>query len=519
MAICKKSIFLSEVRYKGTDTIKGDKIREIKIGDIKMEKMNKILKRTTTVLTAFIIISLTIMGLIPIFLVQTDGYQTTILWIYSISMSVFLIFMYMTTYTYRPVPDMGYRPTVSVIVPAKNEGEVIGKTIKAILDSNYPSDLLEVIAIDDGSTDNTAAEIQKIESNRLTFIKNEKNLGKRIALAKGFNASSGDIIMCVDSDSFVEKDAIALMMQPFLKPNVVAVCGHGKAANKDVNLLTRLQHFWYQEMFRLIKGMESIFGCVTCCSGILAAYRRTAVKETMDQWYKEYLGIRAIKDESLLMKVIAKSQADDRTLTVNVLIPSQNRVVYQSNAVVSTIVPENMRQFVRQQLRWNRAWVYGTVVSAKHMWKKPFPVPLYFYSYQVLIAILNPIVTISWLIIKPVQGLYGAAFLFLIGTTYISLLHGMNVYRYDKSTIMCIPYRVIFAAIAVFQSIILVPLAWITVWNGAWSTRSGKGNKGGNAVPGNITKAVKTVKMSNNTKTCLSTCFLSFLKLWRKQEM
>jgi hyaluronan synthase len=427
-----------------------------------------------------------------------DGYQATILWIYSISMAVFLIFMYITTYAYKPMPDMGNRPTVSVIVPAKNEEEVIQRTINAILDSDYPQNKLEVIAIDDGSTDNTAAEIQKIESARVKFIKNEKNLGKRISLAKGFNESTGEIVMCVDSDSFVEKDAIALMVQPFTKPDVMAVCGHGKAANKNANLLTRLQHFWYQEMFRLIKGMESMYGCVTCCSGVLAAYRRDAVKNTMDEWYLEYIEslegpdnkrINA-KDESLFMRIISKSQADDRTLTVNVLAPTKNRVVYQSNAVVSTLVPENMRQFVRQQLRWNRAWVYGTAVSAKFMWKKPFPVPFYFYGYHILIAVLNPLVTITWLIIKPMQGMYSAAVLFLIGTTYIAILHGMNIYRYDKSTIACIPYRCIFAIIAVLQATVLVPLAWLTVWNGAWSTRSGRKGNGGNSAK-NVTNSIR----------------------------
>jgi hyaluronan synthase len=481
---------------------------------------NNVFKKTYMVLTAAIIISLTILGLIPILLVQTDGYQTTILWIYSVSMSAFLIFMYITTYTYKPVPDMGYRPKVSVIVPAKNEEGVIGRTIRAVLDSDYPEKLLEVIAIDDGSTDNTAAEIQKIESNRLIFIKNEKNLGKRISLAKGFNQSSGEIVMCVDSDSFVEKDAIALMMQPFLKQNVVAVCGHGKAANKDVNLLTRLQHFWYQEMFRLIKGMESVFGCTTCCSGILAAYRRTAIKETMDEWYGEYHGIKPKKDESLLMRIFAKSQADDRTLTVNVLKPRKNKVVYQSNAIVSTIVPENMKQFVKQQLRWNRAWVYGTAISIGYMWKKPFPVPLYFYSYQVLIAILNPIVTIMWLVIKPINGMYGAAFLFLIGTTYISLLHGLNIYRYDKSTIACILYRVIFAIVAVFQSIVLVPLAWLTVWDGGWSTRSGRKDKGGNVAKTISRNDTKANISKNDTKVNISIKNIStgFLKFWRRRR-
>jgi hyaluronan synthase len=398
-------------------------------------------------------------------------------------MALFLMFMYLSTYTYKPIPDIGYRPTVSVIVPAKNEEEVIKRTINAILDSDYPQNKLEVIVIDDGSTDNTAAEIQKIESNRVLFIKNEKNLGKRLSLGKGFMKSTGEIVMCVDSDSFVEKEAITLMVQPFTKPDVVAVCGHGRAANIDVNLLTKLQHFWYQEMFRLIKGMESNYGCVTCCSGILSAYRRDAVKNTLDEWYNESLGGNlGAKDESFILKIMSKSQADDRTLTVNILTPQSAKVVYQSNAIVGTIVPENIKQFVRQQLRWNRAWMYGTVVSAKFMWKKPFPVPLYFYGYHILIAVLNPVVVITWLIIKPLQGIHIAALLFMIGTIYIAILHGLNIYRYDKTTIACILYRCIFAVISVFQSAILVPLAWLTVWDGAWSTRSGKGGNNGTAI-------------------------------------
>jgi hyaluronan synthase len=272
------------------------------------------------------------------------------------------------------------------------------------------------------------------------------------------------------------------MMQPFTKPDVVAVCGHGRAANLDKNLITRLQHFWYQEMFRLIKGMESMYGCVTCCSGILSAYRREAVKNTLDEWYNESLtGSFVSKDESFIMRIMAKSQADDRTLTVNILAPPSAQVVYQSNAIVGTLVPENIKQFVRQQLRWNRAWMYGTVVSAKYMWKKPFPVPLYFYGYHILIAVLNPIVVVIWLIIKPLEGTYSAALLFMVGTTYIAILHGLNIYRYDKTTLACIPYRCIFAIISVFQSAILVPLAWLTVWDGAWSTRSGKGGNNGNA--------------------------------------
>lgn len=426
------------------------------------------------------IVILTFLSLLPIILIHADGYQKTILWFYSFSMAIFLSFMYLSTYAYKPMPDVGYRPMVSIIVPAKNEEKAIRKTIMDILRSNYPMDRLEVIAIDDGSTDGTADEIKKIKSLRLKFIHNEKNLGKKTALAKGFIKSVGEIVMCVDSDSFVKPDAIKLMMQPFTDPKVQAVCGHGEAENRDTNILTKLQHYWYLEMFRLLKGMESVYGCVTCCSGVLAAYRRTAIKKTMDDWYNESLsGKKLVSKESWIMHMVSKSQADDRTLTVIALAPRTAKVVYQSNALVTTLVPDTMKQFIRQQIRWNRAWVHGTLLSSKFMWKKPFPVPLYFYGYQMIITALNPFIVITWLIIKPIQGMWIAAMLFMIGMTYIAILHGLNVYRTDRR-IAVIPYRILFGLISIFQSAVLVPYAWLTVWDGSWSTRIDRGSGGVN---------------------------------------
>jgi hypothetical protein len=164
--------------------------------------------------------------------------------------------------------------------------------------------------------------------------------------------------------------------------------------------------------------------------------------------------------------------------------------------------------------------MYGTVVSAKYMWKKPFPVPLYFYGYHILIAVLNPVVVITCLIIKPLQGMHSAALLFMVGTTYIAILHGLNIYRYDKITIACIPYRCLFVIISIIQSTILVPLAWLTVWDGAWSTRSGKGGNNGTASSaknGNIQKsATKITATSIGTKFALIgagiLCLFKFFK-------
>src|SRR3989338_583613 len=226
-----------------------------------------------------LIILFTFLSIFPIVFVRLHGLQASLFWIYSILMSSFLIFMYMFAYNYKPISDVGFRPYINVIIPVKNEESVIKNTANSVLNSDYHKDKLKVIVVDDGSTDKTAEEVRKIKSKRLIFLQHDTNLGKRLAFATGVRHATKnvvDIVICIDSDSFVDKNAIKLLVQPFINENIGAVCGHGCASNKNGNILTKLQHYWYQEMFLLVKSMEAKFGCVTCCSGILAAYRREA---------------------------------------------------------------------------------------------------------------------------------------------------------------------------------------------------------------------------------------------------
>src|SRR2546426_11584524 len=200
--------------------------------------------------------------------------------------------MYLATNGYKPQNDAGLRPRITVVIPAKNEEEVIGSVVRTVFDSDYPLSKMEVIVVDDGSTDRTWQRIHRVASDfqiseRLILIKHDGNYGKRIALASAISRAHGEIVVCVDSDSFANQDAIKLLVQPFQDPRVSAVCGHGEAINKDEGLLPRLQHYWYAEMFRLLKGMESRLGCVSCCSGMLAAYRRDAIIPIVNEWLRE----------------------------------------------------------------------------------------------------------------------------------------------------------------------------------------------------------------------------------------
>ncbi len=375
----------------------------------------------------------------------------------------------------------------SVIIPVYNGENTIEKCILSLLKQSTPSDAYEIIIVDDGSTDRTWDRLQRLKrdpdlSQRLVLIKHERNYGKRVALASGVDLSTSEIIICIDSDSFVDQDAIKNLVQPFRDENVTAVCGHGKALNMNEGLLAKLQHYWYVEMFRLWKGMESRYGCVTCCSGILAAYRRSAVQPLLDQWLTErfprrqptgYNEPEALRLNGRLVSRLIKSPGEDRVLTSYALSAKDAKTVYQSNAVVRTIVPHTPKQFFRQQLRWMRSWVHCSLLQGRFMWKKPALAATTFYLYQFL-AYLSPAVAITWLLIKPLEGEWLGTAGFLAGTLYVAGLHGLNSWKYLKTSIEAIPYRVMFVFVFLFLTLTVTLYGWATPWKGGWLTRDGR---------------------------------------------
>lgn len=420
--------------------------------------------------------------------------QGTVFWLYTVLITGFLIFLYAYTQGYRPLEDIGFRPKITVVIPAKNEEHMIEDVVKTVFASDYPSSETEVIVVDDGSTDTTWDRVQRVRynspfSDRLVLVKHERNYGKRVALASAVARAHGEIIVCIDSDSFVEHDAIKLLVQPLEDPSVVAVCGHGEAANKDEGLLPRLQHYWYAEMFRLMKGMESRLGVVSCCSGMLAAYRKSSITPITNAWLEEKIegtasleGILQLRTGSGLTSKLIKSPGEDRILTAFALSGKNARAVYQSNAIVHTIVPETFPQFLRQQLRWSRAWIHGSLLAGRFMWRKSFVAASIFYLYQFL-TVLAPAVIVLWLIVKPFQGEWVGVLGFLAGTLYIGFLHGLNTWSYRKTSLASIPYRMAFVPVSFFLSLTVQLYSWITPWKMGWITRSGRERVAAPATP------------------------------------
>ena len=403
----------------------------------------------------------TLASLTIILLIRVNGFVASLFQVYSVLMVSFLIVTSVLTVSYKPIPDRGYRPSVSVIVPAKNEEKGIAETVLALLKCDYPEDKLEIIVVNDGSTDKTAEVVQSMNLPRIKLLDFKKNRGKRAAFASGFQESKNDIVICVDSDTLVDTQGIKLLVQPFEDSEVVSVCGHGKASNLNKNLLTRMQHYWYQDMFRVIKGMESQLGAVTCCSGILAGYRRKSIEPLMNQWLNETFMGRPIHigdDRQLTNLVLWKGLGDVKGATRN------SMVVYQSNAIAYTLVPETYKHFFKQQLMWSRSWVHGTLLASRFIWKKKIPIPITFFIYQFL-TVICPVVIITALIITPLMGNVLSALLFFIGTVYIGFLSGFNLWAFGYG-LKAVFYRSLFVFVSFFLSITILLYAWATPWKG-----------------------------------------------------
>ena len=127
--------------------------------------------------------------------------------------------------------------------------------------SSYPS--VEVVAVNDGSTDHTGEVMNMLHSEnprQVKVVQLSQNVGKRKAVREGILRTKGDIIVVVDSDCVVDEKAIENLVRVFDNPDVGAVSGLGRSYNPDDSVLTKMQDVWYDGQFSIMKATESVFG-------------------------------------------------------------------------------------------------------------------------------------------------------------------------------------------------------------------------------------------------------------------
>ncbi len=265
-------------------------------------------------------------------------------------------------YRTPPVASMMDAPTLTVIIPAYNEGEMVARSIESVVAARFPRERLEVFVVDDGSVDDTWQHIQQVARrfpDVVTPLRFEKNRGKRAALEAGFRRGRGEIMVTIDSDSVIEPDTLLAMAGPFRDPRVGAVAGKVSVFNRGDGLIPRMLKVRFALSFDFLRAVQSTYGTVYCCPGALAAYRARVVRDVLDDWVgQRFLGRRC-------------TYGEDRAMT-NEILGQGYDCVYQRAGIVHTLVPTTYRRLCKMFLRWDRSYVREELRFIRTVvWRRP----------------------------------------------------------------------------------------------------------------------------------------------------
>ncbi len=416
---------------------------------------------------ALLVASVLLLIILIVFKSTRAGFGHWFLFSYTVLVTVFqlfrlsasLIFPKFLSQIVYPVKAENYEPMVTIVVPCKNEEAAIKHTLEACFEAEYPKEKLEVIVINDGSTDGTIHQIGLVKKNHpeLIVIDWKENRGKREGMAAGFRQARGEIVVQLDSDSYIEPKTFKELIQPFANPAIGAVCAHGDVANADKNIITKMQSGYYYVSFRLLKAAESIFFSVLCCSGCSSAYRKDIVLPVLDSWLKEsFLGVTV-------------KHGDDRSLTGWVL-KRGFRTVYTDRARAYTIAPENIRQLMKQQVRWKKSWVSNAYFTFKYIFKTDPLFGALYYVPLILISFVTPLVALLNLYLLPtISG--ESPVIYLLGGIITSLLFVMCALYYARGERRYIGYFLLWQILSAAVLSFILYYSFARFRDQRWGTR------------------------------------------------
>ena len=237
---------------------------------------------------------------------------------------------------HRSCPVLPEYPGVSIIVPCFNEEAVVEETLRHLMDQAYPD--FEVIAVNDGSLDGTGDILDRLvcELPRLRVLHLEDNQGKAMALRMGALASRHDFLVCIDSDALLEPTATGWLMRHLVTgPRVAAVTGNPRIRTRST-LLGKIQVGEFSSIIGTIKRAQRIYGRIFTVSGVVAAFRKSALHEV------GYWGLDMVTED---IDISWRLQIDHWDIR------------YEPNALCWILMPETVRGFWRQRLRWAQGGV------------------------------------------------------------------------------------------------------------------------------------------------------------------
>jgi len=300
-------------------------------------------------------------------------------------------------------------PAVSILIPAYNEGETIGRTIESVLSLDYPKRLLDVIVINDCSTDKTKEIAEKFAmQGKIRLLNNTPNRGKAYSLNRALKFCRGEFVACIDADSIVERAIIKKLLSCFHEDRVAAVAPALKVWKSD-SWLEKVQTAEYV-LNTFLRKILSFMDAIHVTPGVFSMYRLNALKEA-DGFDENNL----TEDMDMALKLHDRGYIIETNL----------------NAMSYTMCPGKWRELYRQRLRWYRGGIANTV-KYKHMLFNPaygnlgmFFLPVSLISVLSIMAVFSSIVytyfdslsSFAWRL-----SLINFDFLFLIGKMDLSIV-------------------------------------------------------------------------------------------------
>ncbi|RCW90235.1 glycosyltransferase [Winogradskyella arenosi] len=379
--------------------------------------------------------------------------------------AAFFIYTTYNYFRYKPVASVSDKelPTVTVIVPAYNEGKQVWDTLMSLEASNYPKEKLQILSIDDGSVDDTWEWMQDAKDklgSRLEILQQPENKGKRHALYRGFNLGNGDVFVTVDSDSIVTEDTLRNLVSPFVKDeNCGAVAGNIRVLNNKKEMLPKMLDVSFVMSFEFVRSAESNLNSVLCTPGALAAYSRTAVFNCLPEWINQtFMGQPS-------------DIGEDRAMT-NMILKQGKHVLFQKDAVAYTNVPDQYLGLYKMFIRWGRSNVRENIAMSKYVFTNfkagsKFGSRLLFLSQASRIIMSYPFVLfmLFFVLTHPLLFLGSTLLSILVFSTFSVLFFG---YRYEiKEAVWAYTYSIVYT----FALFWITPYAIATASRRGWLTR------------------------------------------------
>lgn len=367
--------------------------------------------------------------------------------------------------------DYSYQPTVSVLMPCFNEGKTVYETIESISKSNYPAGKFEVIAQDDCSVDDSYEWMLKAQRDftniRIRTGRNAENSGKARTVCNAMEHSTAEVIISIDSDCIFHEDAIRELTACFSEAKVGSVGGRVGVRNPNDSVITAIQAVIYYSAFQLYKIPENWTRSVCCISGCLFAIRRELLQEIEP----------AIRARNWFG--VPVNQGEDRFLTHQTLLRGYGTYI-NNDALCWTTVPNTLAVLFKQQLRWRRSIVrdffYTLKALPEHVWKL-HPNAVWTLVLTPLGALVALLVAITTLSADPLAWTGPVPLLAALG---IGAVLTWVIKKYSAREAVAHPLAFgAYVAWSMVSSLLLTPLALLTMDSADWGTRTKQASEAG----------------------------------------